>query len=349
MNKLGKTLKSFYLDKVQTKRITGNVVELYNPILEWPDWLFARNIHQVITANQENCLHAASIFGKIDLIHAHVSFPAGFVAMKLATRLGVPYLITEHMGPFPFPELLSNGKLKKKIEAPLRNATATIAVSPALCETIAAYGVPKPTYIPNLVDERFFMPKSVQQEKTGPMIFFALAAMIPQKGIPDLLKGFHRATETNKNILLRIGGGGEYFLQYQNLAKQFAIAKKTVWLGPLSRTQVRKEMQDCHCFVLTSHYETFGVVLAEATACGKPIIATKCGGPECIVTSGNGLLVEKGDTESIANALLYMAMNLSKYKRDVIRQEFLDRFSRQVVVGQILDVYRSCLCKPSGS
>ena len=64
-------------------------------------------------------------------------------------------------------------------------------------------------------------------------------------------------------------------------------------LGALSREQARDELRGCDCFVLPSRHESFGVVLAEATACGRPVISTRCGGPESIVTKENGILVEK--------------------------------------------------------
>ena len=47
----------------------------------------------------------------------------------------------------------------------------------------------------------------------------------------------------------------------------------------LNREQVRERMQKCDVFVLSSLHETFGVVVGEAMACGKPVISTRCGGP----------------------------------------------------------------------
>lgn len=100
---------------------------------------------------------------------------------------------------------------------------------------------------------------------------------------------------------------------------------------------------DAFVFVLTSHHETFGVVYAEALACGKPIIATRCGGPESIVTSENGVLVNVGDITAIRDALLKVIRDREQYHPEVIRTDFLARFSRPAVSSQLKQLYESLL------
>ncbi len=55
---------------------------------------------------------------------------------------------------------------------------------------------------------------------------------------------------------------------------------------------MQKEMQEANCFVLPTRYEAFGAVLIEAMATGLPVIATRSGGPDHIVTEENGLLID---------------------------------------------------------
>jgi glycosyltransferase involved in cell wall biosynthesis len=85
----------------------------------------------------------------------------------------------------------------------------------------------------------------------------------------------------------------------------------------------------------------------EALACGKPVIATRCGGPEAIVHEGNGLLVPIGDVQAIASAMVKVARSSDRYNADDIRNDFMKRFSRPAVVGQLLTLYRSVLAEPA--
>jgi glycosyltransferase involved in cell wall biosynthesis len=90
---------------------------------------------------------------------------------------------------------------------------------------------------------------------------------------------------------------------------------------------------------LPSRSETFGVVYVEAIACGKPVLATRCGGPESIVTAENGLLVDTGDVDALAGAMRTMTATARSYDAHAIRRQFLERFSRAAVVDRLEDVY----------
>jgi glycosyltransferase involved in cell wall biosynthesis len=111
----------------------------------------------------------------------------------------------------------------------------------------------------------------------------------------------------------------------------------------LSRDEVREEMQACDAFVLSSHYETFGIVLVEALAFGKPVVATCSGGPECIVHEGNGLLVPVHDEVALGNAMNILRLNLSRYDPEVIRNDCIARFGPRAVIDQLTSLYQEVL------
>jgi glycosyltransferase involved in cell wall biosynthesis len=114
----------------------------------------------------------------------------------------------------------------------------------------------------------------------------------------------------------------------------------------LNREQVRDAMLICNAFVLPSLYETFGIVLIEALSCGKPVIATRCGGPEWILNEQNGFLVTKGDESYLANAMQRMVKNYHLFCPKLIREDCVGRFSEHVVVAQLERTYASVLkCK----
>ena len=85
--------------KTGTRDIAPNLKEIKIPHLTWTSRLFYGNIRAL-----EKKLRSLS---KPDIIHSYVTFPAGFLALRLAEKWKIPYIISEHSGPFPFPEYIS--------------------------------------------------------------------------------------------------------------------------------------------------------------------------------------------------------------------------------------------------
>ncbi|MBF9251764.1 glycosyltransferase family 4 protein [Pontibacter sp. 172403-2] len=158
-----------------------------------------------------------------------------------------------------------------------------------------------------------------------------------------MLHAINKFRQRAGSVKFRIGGSGPHSKAYQQLAKTLDIASDVEWLGELTREQAVKEFQHCQAFILPSLYESMGIVYIEALACGKPIIATKCGGPESIVTPFNGLLVEKNNPDALAAAMLNMIKNYKSYDSNIIRQDFLNRFSSKAVLPQLLQCYQDVI------
>lgn len=323
----------------RSKRLRQNLTEFYTPTLCFPNRLLSGNIAGIVKANMANFKAFEKEVGKVDLIHAHVSFPAGYAAMVLAQQYQIPYIITEHMGPFPFREFLtSSGRLKPALALPLQRASKVIAVSPKLADDMARFGLNLPVFIPNVIDEDFFTP-SPTVVPSGVFNFFTLALLSPQKGIDDLLQAIKKVVKQNTRVHFTIGGGGDLLTHYKALAKTLEVESHITWLGEITREEARAQYRLCHAFVLPSHGETFGVVYAEAIATGKPVIATPCGGPNCIVNESNGLFAAIGDPEELATQMLYMMEHYAAYDVQEIRRGFERRFSKKAVIPQLLELY----------
>ncbi len=317
-------------------RSRKNAYEVFNPKILWSQRLPFGGIEQIINVNRRNLSHAIQTFGKIDIIHAHVSYPGGYVASVLAREQGIPYVLTEHMGPFPFPSFLRNAQPLPEISQAFLGAAASIAVSPTLAARIVSFGYPRPVVIPNVVDERVFFPCSINSEK---IIFLTMCTISEQKGIDQLLNAIAMWNPPSNSFEFRIAGDGPQRKAYEDKAHELGLDDRVRWLGAVSRNRVPDLFRNCHIFVMPSRHESFGVVYAEAIACGKPVIATRCGGPEYIVNDINGKLVDVDDVRGLSKIMQEMTVNLKYYNLNSIRSDFEVRFSRQVVVNKICELY----------
>lgn len=325
------------------KQLSRNYREFYTPALTWTDKILKGNLPAIVSANEQNLQRFTATVGPVSLIHAHVAFPAGYAAMELAKKYSLPYLITEQMSPFPFSCYTKKGQIMQKVLLPMQKANKVIAISPHAADDIKSKTGVSPICIPNPVDETLFSPAAPLPAST-PFTFFTLGRMVPQKGIPDLLEAI--SLIKNPDIKFRIGGDGECLQQYQQLAEELSIANRVKWLGSLNRTEAAKEFRQSHAFVLSSIHESMGVVYAEALACGKPIIATRSGGADYIVTKNNGLLTDVGNPQQLAEAMDTMRNTYSSYDPQAIREDFLTRFSSAAISKQLNRLYKDvCLNK----
>ena len=98
-------------------------------------------------------------------------------------------------------------------------------------------------------------------------------------------------------------------------------------------------MRAADAFVLPSRLETFGVVVAEALASGLPVVATRSGGPECIVGNGDGVLVDVGDVSGLGAAMARLRDSVAEYDAADIRRRCEERFGEHALVGKLEGVY----------
>jgi glycosyltransferase involved in cell wall biosynthesis len=315
-----------------------NLFTFFQPTFTWTRKIKRGNLQEIIRANEKNLLQFQEWVGKVDVIHAHVGFPAGYIARALSQKYNLQYVITEQMSPFPFPYFLRTGKLIPELALAYQDAKQNIAISHSLLQDMSNHNVPRLAYVPNLIDEDFF--QVIPKEPAEKIHFFFLGRMVEQKGVPVLLEAIQILTKQYPNVHFTLGGEGEQKNAYQQLAYQRGIDKYLTWLGELGRQEARSAFQACDIFVLPSIHETMGVVLAEALACGKPLVSTYCGGAESVVTPQNGVLAEVGKADDLSQKMAYMIQNLASFPAHLCRQDAVDRFSKKVIIDQLLAIYQ---------
>ncbi len=283
--------------------------------------------------------------GLPDIIHGHSAIYGGVVAMEIADRLKIPYVITEHNTGF-VRKAFAHWQLKIA-ENSFANADSCIAVSPNLGELISKE-MPESNiewkWIPNVVADRFIVKKTLKKDKSK-IRFLNVGLMTEKKGQGDLLIAFKKVIDSGVSAELLIAGDGPLRSNLEKKAESLQIENYVNFLGMVKPEKLPDLYEDVNFMILSSHYETFGVVVAESLMAGVPAIATRCGGPECIIQDGDGVLVARKDPDALAKGILKVIANKDLYDPLQISKNASARFSGHVVAKKLTNVYSDLLKK----
>lgn len=280
-----------------------------------------------------------------DLIHAHSRFLlAPLLAKKIKEAYGVKYVITEHSS-FYMRELVQPYQ-KQLMKDAIVNAAALITVSKALGNALnqslhTNYAF---TVIPNILDEVFESGPLTQSNKNDKVFrILNIASLNKNKNHENLIRAFKLFHQQYPESELDIGGSGDELDNLRNLTAELNIADKVKFSGHLTKEAVKAKMESSNVFVLSSNFETFGVVLIESLSCGTPVITTQCGGPEEIVTQENGLIVPTNNAEALAEAMKAIYTAGPKYNADSLRINCLKLYGKQAIAGRLEGIYQKVL------
>lgn len=291
-----------------------------------------------------------SSFG-FDLIHAHTAYPDGFAAALLGKLLRRPVVVTLHGSDITVN--LERYLWRRLSLWGLSNVAHVIAVSQALRKTVVdKYGADgdRVTVIPNGVDVTRFVPvpaaearKALGMDDQGPIVLY-VGAIKRSKGVGYLLRSAGRLVETHKPCpRFFFLGEGEYEREARQLSDELGLADIVVFAGNKPNREIPVWMNACDVLVLPSLSEGFGVVLIEAMACGKPVVSTRCGGPEEIVMPGTGILVPPHDEVALAEALDDVLTGKRALDPRTIRQHATANYSYDHIASRIMGVYTQTL------
>jgi L-malate glycosyltransferase len=283
-------------------------------------------------------------YGKPDLIHVHCVFDAGIVAKNLKKKYKIPYIITEHTSSFALGNL-SDRQLTEAVLA-YKEACKVIVVSKSFEELLlkkTEFGKIKVEVVPNFIDSDFFNSDNYTSSKTGFKDYiFTVCYHENNKKIDRLIEAFQLIHDQYPNLKLIIGGEGSRTAYLKSRAKESGIGDKIIFVGILSKVEVRDYLKNARLFVLPSDFETFGVVLIEAMSMGVPVVATDSGGPRDIITPNTGVIVKR-TVEDLKDGIQKVLNNYEKYNKAEIRQHVLANFNGDVIANKYIEIYKSVI------
>ena len=271
---------------------------------------------------------AASHDLRYDLLHSHY-WLSGWVALQLRQAWSLPMVHMSHTLGYPknaAAQQLWEQEPPRRLQVEydvLGQSDALVAESPASKQhMIQAYGVdPARIYvIPCGVDTALFQPQRRLQARralalpdTAPIALF-VGRLQPLKGIDTLLRAAHIVRQQYPELHVCIVGGGvdgddpheaEELGRLRTLGVQLGLQPQLAFIKAQAQEVLAQYYAAADVFVMPSHYESFGMVVVEAMACGTPVVASCVGGmASTVMHEQTGLLVPVGDAQAFAQAII---------------------------------------------
>jgi len=254
---------------------------------------------------------------RIDLIHAQGMDRENVVA----TNTGYPTITTIH-GIVPFERKLQtpHPSIPRKIRMnlaetldwrALRKSKLIISTSSYDRNVISEKTYTEIVTIPNPISPDFF---SINESDLTKEILF-VGVIQKRKRIMEIISAFKKIViKVPDSILKIIGpvgiGEAEYFNSIKELIEQSKLQQKIKLLGHISQEQLLEQYGKCRLLIMLSEEETSPMSIAQALACGKPVISSNVGGiTDLVVHMRNGFLVDKDDIDGFTNYITLLLLD----------------------------------------
>jgi glycosyltransferase involved in cell wall biosynthesis len=168
--------------------------------------------------------------------------------------------------------------------------------------------------------------------------------IIPEKGVPDVLEAARIALLEEPGLHFAFVGDGKYREEYSRRAAESGIASHVTWTGLVKDPMGEGVFSATDVSCQASRWEeAFGLVVAEAMAFGKPLVATRAGGiPEIVEDGVTGYLVARRDAAALAEKFVTLARDPDLRRRLGLAggHRAADLFDLQKNVKLMVELYR---------
>ena len=271
--------------------------------------------------------------GAPDIIHAKCTMWGAILAQAISKRENIPYVVTA--GASVFARGIVGPRECKTAKQALESANQLLSVSSTLAEDlerILKIPATEFTTVPNMIDLHNFPFKNPAENEE--FTFGYLANLVADKGHNTLLHALVKVP----NCKLLLGGSGPLRGRLESLCNELNISNRVTFTGAIPRGEAHTFFEQIDAFVHPSRYETFGIVLLESLATGRPVVATRCGGPNDIVREQDGILVAVDDAEALAKGM--QELMLRDWDTTAMRAGVEERYTKDTIRQQLLEIYK---------
>jgi glycosyltransferase involved in cell wall biosynthesis len=275
-----------------------------------------------------------------DLIHLHVTYPLGQVALLWKKLFGYKYVLTEHWTIYqPQNKDVLVGKLKRKIVKIANNAELIMPVSLDLQRCMEGHGVHNRfQVIYNLVNTDIFRLGSTQTENKKHMLHIS-TLRDEAKNFSGILRVIERLRQQRDDFELHIIHDYDA-PEFKAFVKEHHLEDCVIFHGKKTSAEVAEAYQQADFFVLFSNFENLPCVIVEAFASGVPVLSTSVGGIAEILSPERGILIPQGNEDALLQGMIQMLDHSSEYDHQAIRDYAIKTFAAQNIGQQIFEAYK---------
>lgn len=219
------------------------------------------------------------------------------------------------------------------------------------------------------VNEDRFLPEGCKhsgrfpEKRENECVLLYVGRIEPIKGFDSLVEAVNLLKQKNSPLyrslkLLVIGGGtlndlnrSSELKRIRSTIKKNALDDKIIFLGSKKQDQLPAYYSAADALVVPSLYESFGLVVLEALACGTPVLLSRIGQMKTIIEEGkNGFSFQPGNARSIAESIeRFFKLKESFWAKEKIREKVIRRFSWDRTASEILAAFISLQIETRGA
>jgi phosphatidyl-myo-inositol dimannoside synthase len=290
-----------------------------------------------------------------DVIHCARCVPEGLLAFMVKRRRGVAFRCFAHGEELTLSD--TSHELRRLTRLAASGAASFIANTQhtkQLLVKIARAPNEKVAVLHPGVDTTLYKPSApdpATRERlgwTGRRVVLTVGALVKRKGQDMLIRALPAIRQRCPDVLYVIVGEGWARPYLQALVAEHGVEDLVQFRGMPDDTELIECYQQCDLFALPNRrvdgdIEGFGIVLIEAQACGKPVIAGRSGGaPETLEPGRTGELIECGTPDELARVVPALLMDHARLATlgARARQSAVERFDWTVLTRQAEDLFR---------
>jgi len=291
-----------------------------------------------------------------DIIHAHgYQVFTTDAALTVSKIKKIPLVLTLHGFPRGFDKLTHRAYFNLIGKETLKKAKKIISVSPMVAREFKAIGVPqeKIAIIPNGIDLEEYkqLPmgdlfRKRLDIKENEKVVLTVGRLEKIKGFQYLIKALPSIIkEVGSTKLVIAGPDFNYGATLKKLTEETNVQDHVIFYGPINGKEKFEAFSAANIVAVPSLYEGFGMLLLEAMAAGKPLVATNTGAaPEIIQNGKNGILANLGNVEDLAGKIIkLLSDDQLMYLISQESRRTVEAFDWGKVSEQIHKLYIDCL------